>query len=235
MSSPVPDEKILETSIGDLPLDQYCLRQDAREWKILHVSGVFSQKQETKFLREMREKLPYGITLWAASIALAHDVASRVDQFPGRRVLELGSGTGLPGIVAATLGAKVRQTDRNKLAMSLCRRNVRLNGVEDIEHRLVDWTEWTDAERYDWIIGSDILYSEEMHPPLRKIFESNLAPGGRVLLSDPFRATSFKLLEALEADGWTISIGKWNVTGEEEAKPRPIGVFELAPPAMDKS
>jgi hypothetical protein len=67
-----------------------------------------------------------------------------------------------------------------------------------------------------------------MHPHLRRIFEFNLAPGGKVLLSDPFRAVSLRLLEALEADGWSIALSKWNVG--EEATPRPIGVFELEPP-----
>src|SRR5206468_11698 len=54
------------------------------------------------------------------------------------------------------------------------------------------------------------------------------ARGGRVLLSDPFRGASLRLLEALEADGWGIALTKWDV-GEGTA-PRPIGVFELEPP-----
>jgi methyltransferase-like protein 23 len=62
---------------------------------------------------------------------------------------------------------------------------------------------------------------------LRRIFEVNLAPGGRVMLSDPFRATSFRLLEALEAEGWTISFNKWELG--EEATRRLVGVFELIP------
>ena len=112
--------------------------------------------------------------------------------------------------------------------MSVCRRNGEHNGVQTIEYRLADWASWDDLERYDWILGSDILYGETLHPHLRGIFESNIAPSGRVLLADPFRANSIRLLEALEADGWTIALTKWSV-GEEEA-PRPIGVFELAPP-----
>ena len=66
-----------------------------------------------------------------------------------------------------------------------------------------------------------------MHPHLRGIFETNLAPGGRILLSDPMRATSFRLLEAMERDGWGVSFNKWEVG--DEATPRPIGVFELVP------
>jgi predicted nicotinamide N-methyase len=144
-------------------------------------------------------------------------------------VLELGAGTGLPGIVAASLGARVVQTDRNELAMSVCKRNGERNGVASIEYRLVDWAQWDDVERYDWIIGSDVIYGATTHPHLRRIFEGNLARGGRVLLSDPFRAVSLRLLQEMEAGGWTVALSKWSV-GEEDA-PRPIGLFELTRPA----
>ncbi|HTE21142.1 MAG TPA: methyltransferase domain-containing protein, partial [Armatimonadota bacterium] len=171
---------------------------------------------------------PYGVALWPSAIALAHELAARGDAFAGKRVLELGAGTGLPGMVAASLGAHVVQTDRHELAMSVCRRNSERNGVTDLEHHLVDWSDWRDDDRYDWIIGSDILYGERMHPHLRHIFKTNLSPEGRVLLSDPFRGTSLRLLESLQDDGWGVTATKWNL-GDEE-KPRPFGVFELSPP-----
>jgi predicted nicotinamide N-methyase len=221
------DLEILRTSAGDFPLNQYCLRIADREWKILHVSTVLSHEEEADFLFELSDRLPYGVTLWTASIALAHDIAARGEDFRGKRILELGAGTGMPGIIAAAHGARVVQTDRNELAMSVGKRNITLNEVETIEQRIVDWTNWNDDGKYDWIIGSDILYGEAMHAHLRHIFEFNLAPGGRILISDPFRLTSFKLLEALEAEGWSIKISKWNIG--EESTPRSIGVFELSP------
>lgn len=220
--------EVLRTTAGEFPLHEYRLGLGGRTWSVLHTDSVLSSTEEQAFLRERKERLPYGVVLWPAAIALAHEVAARADELRGKRVLELGAGTGLPGIVAASLGARVVQTDRQELAMSVCRRNGERNGVASIEYRLVDWTEWADPDRYDWIIGSDILYGESMHPHLRAIFTSGLAPGGRILLSDPFRATSYKLLEALEGDGWRIALAKWNVG--EEAIPRPIGVFDLEPP-----
>lgn len=228
MSETTTQGEVLRTTAGEFPLHDYRLRLGGRTWSILHTDSVLSHADEQEFLRERRERLPYGVVLWPAAIALAHEIAARADGLRGASVLELGAGTGLPGIVAATLGARVLQTDRQEMAMSVCRRNGERNGATGIEHRLVDWQEWTDTARYDWIIGSDILYGESMHPHLRAIFAANLAPGGRILLSDPFRATSFKLLEALEGEGWRIGLTKWTI-GEEET-PRPIGVFELQPP-----
>jgi predicted nicotinamide N-methyase len=119
----------------------------------------------------------------------------------------------------------VVQTDRHELALSVCRRNGERNGAAAIEYRLADWSQWEDPARYDLILGSDVLYAEAMHPHLRAIFGSNLAPGGRVLLSDPFRAVSLRVLEALDGEGWAVALSKW-VVGEE-ADPRAIGVDEL--------
>lgn len=228
MTSPNDQPCSLHTSAGDFPLQEYRLRQAGREWTILHTSAILTQTDESYFLRELKDRVPYGVALWPAAIALAHEVASRADEFSGRRVLELGAGTGLPGIVAAGLGAQVTQTDRQDLALSVCQRNGARNGITTIEYRLADWATWDDTRRYDWIIGSDILYGEAMQPYLRRIFETNLAPTGRILLSDPFREISIRLLEELEVSGWQISLSKWRIG--EEAAPRPIGLFELAPP-----
>ena len=228
MSEAPPQPEILQTSEGEHPLHEYHLLLAGREWTVLHTGVILTHADESKFFKEMLDRIPYGVALWPSAIALAHELAARGDALVGKSVLELGAGTGLPGMVAGSLGAQVVQTDRHELAMSVCRRNSERNRVQNLEHHVVDWSDWGDEGRYDWIIGSDILYGERMHPYLRHIFERNLVPGGRVLLSDPFRGTSLRLLEALQEDGWTVTVAKWNL-GDEE-KPRPFGVFELVPP-----
>lgn len=213
--------QVLHTTAGDLPLEEVELGVDGKTWTILHTGAVISREQEVAFLRgDNQLQRPYGIVLWPAAIALAHALASRA--LAGKRVLELGAGTGLPGIVAASLGAHVVQTDRQQLALHVCKQNAERNGVERVEHRLADWTAWEDAARYDVILGSDILYAEPLHPHLRRIFETNLADGGEIVLSDPFRETSFAFLEALERAGWRVTMDKWSIDGT-----RPIGVFTL--------
>lgn len=152
--------------------------------------------------------------LWPSAIALAHELAVR--DLTGKRVLELGAGTGLPGIIAAARGARVVQTDRQSLALHLGKRNAERNGIQ-LEQRTGDWTAWTDETHYDLVIGADILYARELHPHLRKIF----AQADEVMLGDPYRANALELLEQMERDGWKAALTKYTL--DERA----VGVFQL--------
>lgn len=186
-----------------------------RAWSILHAGAVISAAEEAAFLRGGVElRLPYGSVLWPSAIALAHELAER--DLADKRVLELGAGTGLPGIIAAARGARVVQTDRQSFALHLGKRNAERNAIE-LEQRTADWTAWTDASRYDLVIGADILYAPDLHPHLRKIF----AQTDEVLLGDPYRAHGLELLEAMERDGWRVTHAKYTLNE------RAVGVFQL--------
>lgn len=220
----------IATDAGPLPLYDCRVAVGGREWSVLHTGAVVSVEDEAHYLNALADKLPYGVVLWPAAIALAHEIATRADEFRGRRVLELGAGTGLPGIVAASLGATVVQTDRHELALAVCRRNGERNRAAGVEYRLAEWAEWADPARYDLVIGSDIIYAESLHPLVRRVLDASLAPGGRVLIADPFREAGLKLMTELEAAGWRVRFNRWTVgaTGH----PRPVAVYELRPPGV---
>lgn len=224
MTNPAKPQ-LLSTSIGDFPLSECRLAIGGRELSILHTNAVISLVEETQFLHHTETRAPYGVVLWPASIALAHEIATRAAEFRGKSVLELGAGTGLPGIAAAAVGARVTQTDRSELIVDVCRMNGERNRLSGIEYRIADWTEWTDTAHYDWIIGSDVLYADTLHEDLLRIFTNNLAPGGRVLISDPYRSPGLPLLEQMEASGWRVRHSRW-VLGEG-SDDRAVAVYEL--------
>ncbi|HEY4178682.1 MAG TPA: 50S ribosomal protein L11 methyltransferase [Kofleriaceae bacterium] len=218
--------EVLSTSIGDLPLEEVQLAVGEREWSILHNGALITAGQELEFLvGDKQAKRPYGIVLWPSAIALAHELATR--DLRGKRILELGAGTGLPGIIAASLGAHVVQTDRQNVALHVSKLNAARNKVA-LDQRIADWTEWTETEVFDLIIGSDILYAEPLHTHLEKIFAANLAPGGSIVIADPFRPASIRFFERLQTDGWKLQIDKWTIALTPPA--RNVGVFALTPP-----
>jgi hypothetical protein len=123
MNPPVDPPPILHTTAGDFPLGECRLAVGGRQWSVVSTTSVVTRDDEARYLANQADQLPYGVALWPAAIALAHEIATRSDEFRGKRVLELGAGTGLPEIVAASLGAAVVQTDRNELALHICRLN----------------------------------------------------------------------------------------------------------------
>src|SRR6476620_5935305 len=111
-TNPIVDpQRMLQTESGDFVLQEYNLREAGRAWTILHTGAILSRADESHFLGELTDRLPYGVALWPAAIALAHEMVARADTLKGKRILELGAGTGLAGIVAASLGGRVVQTD----------------------------------------------------------------------------------------------------------------------------
>lgn len=175
MSPNAAPPPVLRTTAGDFPPGECRVAVGGKEWSILYTAAVVTRDDEARFLAQT-DRPPYGVALGPAAIALAHEVATRAEEFRGRSVLELGAGTGMPGIVARSLGAEVVQTDRHELALHLCRLNGDRNRAAGIVYRLADWSTWGDSSRYDRIIGSDILYAGNLHPQLRRIFENNLSP-----------------------------------------------------------
>jgi len=225
---PAVTAPLLRTSIGDFTLHEYRLALGRRTWSFLHTGAILTHEQERQYLAREQGRLPYGVMLWPASIALAHDLLARADQLRGKRVLELGAGTGLPGIVAASLGARVLQIDRSEVALHVCEMNTARNGVTGSDVRGAEWETFHSDERFDYILGSDVLYVTTMHDRLRAICDAYLAPGGTVLFSDPFRAQSLPMLEAMEASGWRVSLAKWSIQVESgtSSNTRTIAVYE---------
>jgi predicted nicotinamide N-methyase len=214
----------LSTSIGDFALCEYCLTVGDRSWSFWHTGAVLTLEQEMQYLDRERDRLPYGAMLWPASIALAQELLAGADELRGKRVLELGAGTGIPGIVAATLGAHVLQIDRSEIALHLCSRNKERNHATNVEVRGAEWDTFQSDTQFELIVGSDVLYAATMHARLRALCDDYLAPGGKVLFSDPLRSHSLPMLEAMAASGWRVSLSKWSI--EVATGVRTIVVYE---------
>ena len=115
------------------------------------------------------------------------------------RVLELGSGLGALGIsyamlLAETKKAKVVLSDCHA-SMPLLEYNINLNREKlpptvDLECKVLDWTErkiLRSDEKFDMIIGSDLLYNVELLTDLADTVFEHLEESGKILLSVRWR------------------------------------------------
>ena len=72
MSAPTTTEDtVLRTTIGDFPLHEYRIALGGREWSVLHTGSVLTRAEETAFLGELEDRLPYGVLLWPAALGCA--------------------------------------------------------------------------------------------------------------------------------------------------------------------
>ena len=72
---------------------------------------------------------PYWAIAWVGGQALARYTLDHGARFGGRAVLDLGAGSGLCAIAAATVGAVVDAADTDPSAIDAIAANARLNGV----------------------------------------------------------------------------------------------------------
>ncbi|NJN83871.1 MAG: methyltransferase domain-containing protein [Caldilineaceae bacterium] len=155
----------------------------------------------------------------------------------GKTVLELGAGVGLTGLVARRLGAQVWQTDHQPQLFVLAEANRQQNQVGAITRFVADWRTWTHTERYDLILGADILYERAMHPHLLRIVGQNLAPDGRLLLSDPGRQQGLEFAGLLENAGWRLEMVTQSVSlanGDRQGAAVEVMLLEGARPIDDR-
>lgn len=96
-----------------------------------------------------------GAVVWDDAVVLARYFSDVNTLNPGffrkKTVVELGAGTGLPGIVLAELGAEVTLTDRDAVATTLIQENIAMNGL-DCQTMQYEWGKDSSLGKFDILI-----------------------------------------------------------------------------------
>jgi predicted nicotinamide N-methyase len=161
------------------------------------------------------ERLPYWAELWPSSQVLGEYCLSTIGRNRSFSVLELGTGLGVAGICAALAGADVLMTDYEPDALIFARHNLGLNISEAqmrdrVRLRLLDWRMPDLDEKFDLVIGSDILYERKHFDPILGLLPVALRPGGLGVFTDPCRSTLPDFLREAQTRGFRPAVG--NVT-----------------------
>lgn len=146
------------------------------------------QKTEEE-LGEMGLPPPFWAFAWAGGQALARYVLDNPAQVAGRRVLDLGSGSGLVAVAAKLArAAAVLAADVDVFAAAAIRRNAAANRVTlDVTREDLLAKPALDGAA-DVVLAADIFYERDMASRATALLEHCHAAGTTVLIGDPGRS-----------------------------------------------
>lgn len=165
---------------------------------------------------------PYWARPWGGGLALARHVLDHPEIAAGKRVLDLGAGSGLVAIAAALAGAgRVRAVDVDPYAVTAARLNAAANGVT-IEVAQADLIGGEPPE-VDLMLVGDLFYDPDLAMRVEAFLRRCRAAGIVVLIGDPFRAS-------LPTDRLAV-VAEYQVAdfGDPDGAVRDAAVFELKP------
>ena len=169
---------LAQTRLAAVPgLDGVVLRTADAAFPLWHEAADWLKRGELA--------LPFWAFPWAGGVGLAHHLQRHPALVAGRSVTDVASGSGLVGIVAATLGAtEVLCLDIDPMAAVAAALNAEANGVA-VRAETVDVTSL--APRGGLILAGDICYEAPMARALLAWLRGCAEAGAEVWLGDPGR------------------------------------------------
>ncbi|XP_018451504.1 calmodulin-lysine N-methyltransferase isoform X2 [Raphanus sativus] len=117
---------------------------------------------------------------WPSEEVLAYFCMSQPDRFRGKRVIELGSGYGLAGLViaATTQASQVVISDGNPQVVNYIKRNIESNSMAfsdtSVKAMELHWNQHELSEltnMFDIIVASDCTFFKEFHKDLASLIK----------------------------------------------------------------
>ncbi|SCB56620.1 Predicted nicotinamide N-methyase [Rhizobium aethiopicum] len=131
---------------------------------------------------------PYWAYPWAGGVVLGRYLLDRPEMVDGRRVLDLGAGSGLVAIAASKAGARaVTAVDIDANAVAAIGLNAAINSV-DIEAVAADVIDGPAPEATDLVVVGDLFYDPSLALRVIAFLRRCRASGIEVLIGDPVRA-----------------------------------------------
>lgn len=160
---------------------------------------------------------PLWSKIWEASLLLGSKMAART-VCRGERLIELGAGLGVAGLVAAAFGHEITITEYDPHALAFLEANRLENQCKAARIRRLDWHHPDLDERFEVILGSELIYKESDFKIMRTLFRRLLKSDGEVLLAGEIRQTNKAFLDCMQSE-FHIQIAKQTLRSETQAIP----------------
>ncbi len=162
MSSPCVTQlnSALQSILTDAQLVATPLPGLALQLWLIDPSSMLRQfsSQETQRLLEAP---PYWCFCWASGLTLAQWILQHPEQVAGKRVIDVGAGSGVVARAAKLAGAReVVACDLDPIALQACRANAQLNQLE------LNYSAdlFSESQLFDILFAADVLYDVENLP-----------------------------------------------------------------------
>jgi ETFB lysine methyltransferase len=158
---------------------------ERREVNILHPANADDLISEEDFVRD--ERLPYWADLWPSAKMLSTAMVN--ENGKGKRLLELGCGSGLVSVAAVIAGYDVLASDYYADALLFTRVNVERNvSGGTVRTREIDWRDLPKGlGRFERVVAADVLYEPAHGELIARAISKTLADDGMATVADPGR------------------------------------------------
>jgi predicted nicotinamide N-methyase len=137
--------------------------------------------------RIAQDRSPFWAYCWPGGLALARYIFANPQLAKGKKVLDLGTGSGLVAIAAAKAGAsEVTAIDIDPRAIIAARLNAKANGVS-LKIRCLDILDSEPLDS-DLVTAGDLFYDQRLAKRALACLTRYHAKGINVLIGDPGRA-----------------------------------------------
>ena len=165
---------------------------------------------------------PYWAHVWPGSRSLAHWMSQA--ECAGRRVVDIGCGLGLAGIVAALRGAAVTMFDAARDAVEFTRANAALNGCR-VNLLQTDIRCPGICGVFDYCLAADVTYDAGLQAAVASFIAAHLAPGGRACCAESVRTLDQGFRRACEAHG--LQVTEREATELDEGRHVPVRLTDV--------
>lgn len=152
LQTQVADAQLILSPLPNLPLQLWLIDPGSMQRQ-------FSPQETQRLLDEP----PYWCFCWASGLALAQWILQHPEQVAGKRVIDVGAGSGIVALAAKLAGARtVVACDLDPIALQACRANAALNQLELSYSADL----FSEPEPYDLLFAADVLYDATNLPLL---------------------------------------------------------------------
>ncbi len=142
---------------------------------------------EDSIIQDKNTAFPFWAKLWPSSKAMTTFLQSEISLIQSKRVLEIGSGIGLPSFSIATHVSELIISDYSSDAVELINRNITHLSLPHAKSMRIDWNALPEGIYADIILLSDINYDPVEFDPLLQMIQRFMGDGSTVIIATPQR------------------------------------------------